>query len=71
MTIINLCLNQTIKKRHNIVYITIQTACFEQWDLVLLLVNNVTPYAAAQTPSLLPKGMKDAQDPHLRILLQP
>jgi hypothetical protein len=53
------------------VYITIQTACFEQWDLVLLLVNNVTPYAAAQTPSLLPKGMKDAQDPHLRILLQP
>jgi hypothetical protein len=31
----------------------------------------VTPYAAAQTPSLLPKGMKDAQDPHLRILLQP
>lgn len=30
-------------------YITIQTACFEQWDLVLLLVNNVTPYATAQT----------------------
>lgn len=50
-------------------YITIQTACFEQWDLVLTSVNNVTPCIAAQTPHL-PRGRKGAQDPHLRILLQ-